>query len=229
MPKAPTDNSNLVILPSRSRPEKVDVAVKALQEHSRISDICVAIDDDQAGLYPRLDGVIYEVNPRLRMNGTLNLVARKFAPSYKSIYFLGDDHIVRTEGWDELLYASIKERGYGLSYGDDLLQGKQLATAVMISSNIVEILGYMAPPKLIHLYMDNFWMSLGQALNCLTYVPEAVIEHMHYVAGKSEKDEQYAEVNSSEMYKKDQDTFVEYVKNDLKSDLEKLIVGLKLA
>jgi len=156
-------------------------------------------------------------------------VARKFAPSYKSIYFLGDDHIVRTEGWDELLYASIKERGYGLSYGDDLLQGKQLATAVMISSNIVEILGYMAPPKLIHLYMDNFWMSLGQALNCLTYVPEAVIEHMHYVAGKSEKDEQYAEVNSSEMYKKDQDTFVEYVKNDLKSDLEKLIVGLKLA
>jgi hypothetical protein len=52
---------------------------------------------------------------------------------------------------------------------------------------------------------------------------------MHYVAGKSEKDEQYAEVNSSEMYKKDQDTFVEYVKNDLKSDLEKLIVGLKLA
>ena len=110
-----------------------------------------------------------------------------------------------------------------------MLQGKQLATAVMISSNIVEILGYMAPPKLIHLYMDNFWMSLGKALNCLTYVPEAVIEHMHYVAGKSEKDEQYAEVNSSEMYKKDQDTFVEYVKNDLKPDLEKLIVGLKLA
>ena len=224
-----TKKSNLVILPSRSRPEKVEKAVAALLENSVISDICVAIDDDQKDLYPMIEGVFYEVNPRLRMNGTLNLVATRYASNYKTIHFLGDDHMVRTKGWDELLYAPIKERGYGVSYGDDLLQREKLATSVMMSTNIIEILGFMSPPVLVHLYMDNFWMSIGQALNCLTYVPEAVIEHMHYAAGKAEKDEQYAEVNSPEMYKKDQDSFIEYVKTNLKSDLEKLIVGLKLA
>ena len=215
--------TNLVILPSRSRPESVERGVKALQEHSRISDIIVAIDKDQSKLYPRLDGVKYEVNKRLRMNGTLNLVANKYADKYETIYFLGDDHLVKTPGWDEILYESIKERGYGLSYGNDLLQGQRLATAVMMSTNIIRTIGYMAPPKLIHLYMDNFWMSLGQALDCLKYEQRAIIEHLHYVAGKADNDAQYQEVNSLEMYKKDQETFLEYVKTDLKSDLEKII------
>jgi hypothetical protein len=49
---------------------------------------------------------------------------------------------------------------------------------------------------------------------------------MHFAAGKSVKDEQYAEVNSQEMYDKDKATLMEYVQNQLKGDLEKLIVGL---
>jgi len=223
MPNTPTDKTNLVILPSRSRPDNVKRGVDALLEHSRISDIIVAIDEDQADLYPRLDGVTYEVNPRLRMNGTLNLVANKYADKYETIYFLGDDHLVKTPGWDELLYAPIKARGYGLSYGNDLLQGQKLATAIMMSTNIIRTLGFMAPPKLIHLYMDNFWMSLGQALDCLTYVREAVIEHMHYLAGKAQADEQYLDVNSQEMYRKDQESFIDYMQGQLKGDLERLI------
>ena len=222
------DKTNLVILPSRGRPDKISDALDALKDYSHISDFIVAIDDDEADLYPRVDGFTYEVNPRLRMNGTLNLVANKYADKYETIYFLGDDHVVRTPGWDELLYAPIKARGYGLSYGDDKFQGGNLATAVMMSTNIIRILGYMAPPKLIHLYMDNFWMSLGKALNCLDYVPKAVIEHMHYLVGKSEQDAQYAEVNSGEMYQKDKETFIEYVQKQLYDDLEKLIYGLDI-
>lgn len=223
MPNTPTDKTNLVILPSRSRPDNVKRGVDALLEHSRISDIIVAIDEDQSDLYPRLDGVTYEVNPRLRMNGTLNLVANKYTDKYETIYFLGDDHLVKTPAWDELLYAPIKARGYGLSYGNDLLQGQKLATAIMMSTNIIRTLGFMAPPKLIHLYMDNFWMSLGQALDCLTYVREAVIEHMHYLAGKAQADEQYLDVNSQEMYRKDQESFIDYMQGQLKGDLERLI------
>ena len=216
-------NTNLVILPTRGRPENAARCVDYLKENSSISDIVIAIDDDQSDLYPRIDDVTYEVNPRLRMNGTLNLVANKYADKYETIYFLGDDHIARTPGWDEILYDSIKARGYGLSYGNDLLQGQRLATAVMMSTNIIRAIGYMAPPKLIHLFMDNFWMSLGQALDCLKYEQRAIIEHLHYLAGKSDNDMQYQEVNSEEMYKKDQESFLEYVKTDLKSDLEKII------
>lgn len=214
--------TNLVILPTRSRPDKTAEAVDLLQKNSTISDICVAIDNDQSDLYPRIEGVIYEVNERLRMNGTLNLVASKYVNKYETIFFLGDDHRTRTYAWDEKLYESIKSRGYGLSYGDDKLQGKGLATAVMMSTNIIKSLGFMAPPKLIHLYMDNFWMSLGHELNCIDYISDVIIEHMHFGAGKSQLDEQYAEVNSSVMYEKDKASYMEYMELNMKIDLEKI-------
>ena len=218
--------TNLVIIPSRGRPDNVARTVEQLQLHSKISDICVAIDDDEADLYPRIDNVIYEVNPRLRMNGTLNLVANKYVDDYKTIYFMGDDHVVRTEGWDEKLYAPIKARGHGISYGDDLFQRQDLATAVMMSTNIIKPLGFMAPPKLIHLYMDNFWMTVGQALDAIDYIPDATIEHMHYLNGKSTPDAGYAEVNSSDVYTHDKQVFDEYVETQLKDDVLKVAAFL---
>ena len=216
-------NSNLVILPSRSRPDNVERCINALKENSFISDFCVAIDDDQSDLYPRLDGVIYEVNPRLRMNGTLNLVANKYADKYKTIYFLGDDHLVKTKDWDKHLAEAINIKGYGLAYGNDLLQGKNLATAVMMSTNIIQTLGFMAPPKLIHLFMDNFWMTLGLKINSLYYFDDVIIEHLHPFAGKAEMDAGYIDANSQEVGSADQKEFARYLSEEFEDDLKKVM------
>lgn len=216
-------NSNLVILPSRSRPDNVERCINALKENSVLSDFCVAIDDDQSDLYPRLDDVIYEVNPRLRMNGTLNLVANKYADKYKTIYFLGDDHLVKTKNWDRYLAEAINIKGYGLAYGNDLLQGKNLATAVMMSTNIIQTLGFMAPPKLIHLFMDNFWMTLGLKINSLYYFDDVIIEHLHPYVGKAEMDAGYAEANSVEVGSADQKEFVRYLSEEFEDDLKKVM------
>ena len=221
-------NTNLVILPTRSRPENAERCINALKEHSVMSDFCIAIDDDQADLYPRLDGVIYEVNPRLRMNGTLNLVANKYADKYETIYFLGDDHLVRTPNWDEYLAGAIATKGYGLAYGNDLLQGISLATAVMMSTNIIKAVGYMAPPKLVHLFMDNYWMSLGRKLGTLWYFDKVIIEHLHPVAGKVEWDEQYMEANSTEVSNGDRDEFLRYIKEDFDNEYAKITKALGL-
>ena len=221
-------NTNLVILPTRSRPENAERCINALKEHSVMSDFCIAIDDDQADLYPRLDGVIYEVNPRLRMNGTLNLVANKYVDKYKTIYFLGDDHLVRTPNWDEYLAGAIATKGYGLAYGNDLLQGISLATAVMMSTNIIKAVGYMAPPKLVHLFMDNYWMSLGRKLGTLWYFDKVIIEHLHPVAGKVEWDEQYMEANSTEVSEGDRDEFLRYIKEDFDNEYAKITKALGL-
>lgn len=221
-------NTNLVILPTRGRADNTARCVEHLQKFSAISDICVALDDDDDHNYPRLDGVIYEVNPRLRMNGTLNLVANKYADQYETIFFLGDDHVVRTQDWDVKLYEPIKARGYGLSYGNDLLQGRNLATAVMMSTNIIRSLGFMAPKKLIHLYMDNFWMAVGKVLNAIDYCGDVVIEHMHYLAGKAAEDARYQEVNSSDVYTKDRKTYEDYIQEEFKEDAMKLIKDLAI-
>ena len=223
-----TVNSNLVILPTRSRPDSAERCINALKEHSVMSDFCIAIDDDQADLYPRLDGVTYEVNPRLRMNGTLNLVANKYADKYETIFFLGDDHLVQTPNWDEYLSKAIAHKGYGLAYGNDLLQKQNLATAVMMSTNIIRAVGYMAPPKLIHLYMDNYWMILGQRLGTLWYFDNVIIEHLHPVAGKTSWDEQYMEANSTEVGNADRQELHRYMEEEFATELEKITTTLGL-
>jgi hypothetical protein len=222
-------NTNLVIIPSRSRPESIERAVKALKENSIISDICVAIDDDQADLYPRLDGVIYEVNPRLRMNGTLNLVANKYADKYETIFFMGDDHLPSTHQWDHFLSGAIASKGYGLAYGNDLFQGKNLATAVMMSTNIIRSFGFMAPPKLVHLFMDNFWMLLGMDLDAIWYFDDVIIEHLHFLAGKSQVDAGYIENNSNDVGIADRQELARYIESTYQADLARFkeSVGIK--
>ena len=215
-------NTNLVIIPSRGRPDSIDRAVKFLKETSIISDICVAIDDDQADLYPRIDDVIYEVNPRLRMNGTLNLVANKYVDKYETIFFMGDDHLPQTLQWDHFLSGAIASKGYGLAYGNDLFQKKNLATAVMMSTNIIKNLGFMAPPKLVHLFMDNFWMLLGMDLNAIWYFDDVIIEHLHFLAGKSQADAGYMEANAPDISTADGAEFCRYVEQDYPADLAKL-------
>lgn len=221
-------NTNLVIVPTRSRPDKARECASTLKALSTISDVMLGLDDDDAQKYldDKIDGVLYEVNPRLRMNGTLNLLATKYADQYETITFMGDDHMVRTKGWDEKLFKPILKRGYGLAYGNDLFQGQNLATAVMMSTNIIKALGFMAPPKLIHLFMDNFWMALGSILDCMNYHGDVIIEHMHYMNGKSQADAQYHEVNSSEISNHDGEEFRRYIQEDMKDDAIKVLTAV---
>jgi len=221
-------NTNLVILPTRSRPDSAERCINALKEHSTISDFVIAIDDDQSDLYPRLEGVTYEVNPRLRMNGTLNLVANKYVDKYETIFFLGDDHLVQTPAWDQYLSGAIEQKGYGLAYGNDLLQGVKLATAVMMSTNIIKPVGYMAPPKLVHLFMDNYWMTLGKRLGTLWYFEKVIIEHLHPVAGKVAWDDQYREVNSDEISNGDKKEFTRYLNEEFDTEFKKIQDALGL-
>ena len=220
--------TNLVIVPTRSRPEKARECAAMLKAFSTTSDIMLGIDDDDSFNYlaDEMENIIYEINPRLRMNGTLNLLSTKYADKYQTITFMGDDHLVRTVGWDEKLYKPIEKRGYGLAYGNDLFQGQNLPTAVMMSTNIIKALGFMAPPKLIHLYMDNFWMALGNILDCIDYHHDVIIEHMHYMNGKSEADAQYHEVNSSEVGNHDADEFRRYMEENMKDDAIKVLTAV---
>jgi hypothetical protein len=142
---------------------------------------------------PQVPGAIFSVGPRLRLGPTLNAEAVRYAPAYDAIGFLGDDHCPRTPQWDEMLAASITDGG--IAYGDDLLQGAALATALLMSSDIIEATGQFCPRNQTHLYLDNYWMDLGQALGKLHFVPGVILEHLHPGNGKAESDAGYFEVN----------------------------------
>jgi len=215
------DRRNLLIVPTRNRPES---ALELLQEFKKtavMSDIVFGLDDDDVSEYSAEVLEHAERNPRLRMGGTLNLLSNKYADQYDYLSFMGDDHRPRTQSWD-LRLANMIDQGPGLAYGNDLLQGANLPTAVMMSAEIVEAIGYMVPPVLVHMYMDNFWKDLGAALGNLAYRHDVIIEHMHYLAGKSQIDEGYKEVNHVSVYQKDAEAYGKYVTESLLADVAKI-------
>ena len=214
-------NKVLLIVPTRGRPDKSIEFYEEFKKTSTITDLVFGLDDDDVE-YPRIDGALYEVNPRAMMNGTLNFIAKKYADQYEYIAFMGDDHRPRTLGWDQKLVDSIADIKNGIAYGNDLFQGENLPTAVLLKSSIVKTLGFMAPPVMKHLYLDNFWKDMGNELNSLRYLDDVIIEHMHFLIGKSEEDAGYAEVNSSEIGNHDRLAYLEYSNFRFSFDAERL-------
>ena len=216
-----TGKDVLVIVPTRGRPDASVEFHKEFLAKSMISDLMFAIDEDDADSYSRIEGVLYEVNPRMGMNGTLNYVATKYADKYKYIAFMGDDHRVRTFGWDIVMTEKIGS--LGVAYGNDLIQGQALPTAVLMSSNIIKAIGYMAPPKQKHMYLDNFWLDLGTRLNAIHYLEDVIIEHLHFSVGKSDMDSSYQETNDSAIYNADKVAYDEYLSTQMDVDIEKIL------
>jgi hypothetical protein len=212
----------LTIIPSRNRPDSVLDLIEEFNATTAISNLVIAVDDDDPSEYIVPDKVILEVNPRMWMNGTLNFIAKKYCEDYDYLVFMGDDHRPRTKDWDLLLAESIKDIKYGFAYGNDLFQGENLPTAVMQDARITRTLGYFSPPPMKHLFLDNFWRDTGRELGTLRYLPEVVIEHMHPYIGKVEMDAGYAEVNSVEVGSHDQMAYMDYLTNQWQDDLAKL-------
>jgi hypothetical protein len=212
----------LTIVPSRGRPEAVNELIEEFNATTAISNLVIAVDDDDSSEYIVPDKVILEVNPRMKMNGTLNFIANKYCEDYDYLVFMGDDHRPRTQDWDLLLAESIKDIKHGIAYGNDLLQGENLPTAVMQDARITRTLGYFSPPKQKHLFLDNFWKDLGTELGTLVYSPNVIIEHLHPFAGKAQLDAGYIEVNDKQVYIYDQMMYQEYRILRWQDDLAKL-------
>ena len=214
---------NLVVLvPSRNRPQNIEDLIKSFDETETESDLIVIVDDDepQMDAYLQLGCDVLMVEKQGKgMAKPLNFAARHYAHKYRHFAFLGDDHRPRTKNWDLHFINTLDELGTGLVYGNDLLQGENLATAVGMTGNIVNALGGMVPPDMIHLYLDNFWMTLGKDLNALRYIPEVVLEHLHPIAGKAKWDEGYMAVNAEEVYSADKKALDDYLASDAYSQL----------
>lgn len=223
-----THTDLLMIVPSRGRPHAVQPLAQAWEDTGAAAKLLMCVDDDDPTMPAYVNaceqhGVEILVGPRRRLGPTLNEIATRYCDSWTALGFCGDDHRPRTTAWDARMLAELDRLGHGIVYGNDLLQGPNLPTAVVMSATIVQALGYMLPPGLTHLYIDNAWARLGRAAECLSYLGDVVIEHLHPHAGKAEEDDGYREVNSPAMYAADEAVFHSYVQSGrLAADVDKI-------
>lgn len=213
----------VVIVPSRGRPGNIRRLREAWLETATAASLVVAVDDDD----PTLDGYFevadrrgFVVAPRRGLAGTLNEQALALADSYRYLGFCGDDHVPRTHGWDKRIVDTLDELGTGICYGNDLFQGERLPTAVFLTADIVRAVGYLCPPGLRHMYLDNVWKAWGEGIGRLRYLPDVTIEHVHPHAGKGEADTTYGEVWP--LMGPDSEAFRRYMADGYTADIAKL-------
>jgi hypothetical protein len=223
----------LVIIPTRGRPHAIPEIMQAWDDTGATADVlfCVDKDDPELAGYKQQakaladDGrVRFVFWARKRLVGTLNQAAVKNAPDYRFLAFMGDDHRPRPAAtpWDKRIRICLSG-GPGIVYGNDLLQGEAMATAVAMTSDIVQTLSYMAPPAMVHLCVDLCWVDWGRGMGRITYLDDMVIEHLHPAAGKASVDAVYEDCNSSERASADAAAYYDYRDNGgLQADLDKL-------
>lgn len=205
--RRPSEGRLLVIVPTRGRPASAIRLASAFSACTRAQLLFVVDNDD-----PSFEGylavmgeigavadllVVPRGNPGIvaPLNAAVEYALEQYDYSYFG--FMGDDHLPRTENWDLEVIKALDFAGTGLCYGNDLLQGENLPTAVFMTADIPAALGYMVPPALHHLWADNYWMDLGNGIGDLEYLPDVIVEHLHPINGKSDWDPTYETANNT--------------------------------
>lgn len=215
----------LIIVPTRSRPENVAKVVRAWEETDafRHADLCFGhdLDDPKCDEYEeafrevRRPAVYSLASTEWQpLVPKLNRLAKVGAasPNYFVIGFAGDDHLPRTPGWAARYVDTLNLMGTGVVSCPDGYRPDRLPTQWAMTADIVRELGRMVPAPVEHLYCDDAVQQLAELAGCYAYLDDVLIEHMHPIAGKAGKDEQYRRFNSVGQYAKDRAAFRDWLR-----------------
>lgn len=210
-----------VIVPTRGRPHVVEDLYKSVVDTVTVSTtrLYLVVDKDD----PDLDGYSAEVRRvsgedglagvGVVQGGTMVSALNEAALAViqdrlvEAVGFLGDDHRPRTRGWDAAYLSALRGLGAGVVYGNDLLQYDFVPTQCAMSASIIRRLGWMAHPTLKHMYVDTLWRDMAKPVGKLRYLPDIIVEHMHYLNNKSPMDAGYERVNDPEVFRVDEAAF----------------------
>lgn len=219
-----------VVVPSRGRPENVKRLQGAFMGKNAIMVLAVAVTDPMRMQYEAIptNHIRWWLTHKLPDGcvAPMNDAATRSQYGHEAIGFMGDDHLPQGPDWvqrvEDELAELWKTKGAGIVYGDDGLMGENLPTAVFMTHNIVQTLGWMAPPVLRHLYCDNFWKDLGEHLGILKYLPDVKITHLHPHADVGIPWDATYEVGNAPNIDRDHDYYQLYKKYDFPEDVAKL-------
>jgi hypothetical protein len=180
--------SLLVMVPTRGRRQQCERLLESFRETaSPETDLLFITDPDDQETYEGMDfgpAATAVLDPRDYLTGKLNKTALAMAGVYDVLMWAGDDHVFITKFWDKLMLAALEDLGgHGWVYPDDKRRS-DVPEIWMVSSDVVQTLGWFANPKLSHFYVDNSVAELGKRSGLIRWCPEAVIEHRHYTVDR---------------------------------------------
>ncbi len=114
------------------------------------------------------------------------------------VCLLNDDHVFPTKEWDKRLIYQLNGTNF-ISCSDGWrTDGKRTlpAGATIWSGNLIRAVGYIYPPRLMHMFIDTLWMELGKYTGCWTLDESVVVEHEHATRKEEWKDDTHKKAES---------------------------------
>jgi hypothetical protein len=189
--------SLLTMVPTRWRRENCERQLKSFRETTDSADLLYILDDDDQDTYEDMDWgnaahAVLKTEERVGTTAKVNYAVSTLFGKYDAFMYIGDDHLFSTPHWDTFLMGKLEETGgTGMLYGDDKRR-IDIPETVIISADIINVLGHFAEPMLTHYYIDNVWAEIGKRAGLLRYYPEVVFEHLHYqIRPEVEHDQTY--------------------------------------
>lgn len=213
-----------ILLPTRGRPKNFERFVQACYATADDWHLYVRLDNDDPSVTDydwTLDECGHEVSvfhgDRTGFAASLNeLAAHAERDGVSHVGMFGDDVVPETPEWDLRLVAGLGS-DLGVAYGDDGLREKHapdLPTHYVTQIEVYRRLGYLAPPTIRHLFLDNVARDVGRYLKNFVYVPVR-ITHLHpWQEGEHLHDTTYAEGGRNpELRRADQMAYIRWTQD----------------
>ena len=189
------------------------------------TDLLFVLDPDDGDTYAGMDwgrAATAVLDPRDYLTGKLNKTAMAMTDAYDVLMWLGDDCVPETPGWDRIMLDALEDLGgSGWVYPDDKRRN-DVPEHWMVSSDVVQALGWFAPPHVQHFYCDNIIAELGKRSGLIRWCPEAVVRHEHYsVNRKTRRDRLYSQTEKK-FGASDLKAFQEWLGNQAKNEVSVL-------
>lgn len=110
----------------------------------------------------------------------------------------GDDVLFRTRGWDDKVRAAFPPDGLALVYPADgngnkgLHDGDVRCNHWFVTRRWIEVVGCFCPTVFEHFCSDTVPERIAKQAGRMIYLPDVLVEHMHFKHLKSQKDATYA-------------------------------------
>lgn len=186
-----------ILVPTRKRPEKLRRMIRSVRA-TALNDVeilCYVTHDDDSYDGQSFDATIIR-GPRMLHSDLWNALLPHAHGDI--LQQTADDVVYRTPAWDrytEDAFTAVEDRILLIHGHDCSGNGENFGTLPFVHRRWVEVLGYFTGPGFSNDWSDTWPNDVANMIGRRKYLP-LVFEHVHWMYGKSEKDETYQELDT---------------------------------
>jgi hypothetical protein len=160
-----------ILIPTHpSRQERLKVCLQSIKEHVTVPHEVIVYENERGGFVPAIHDMLEKVDG--------------------IIWAIGDDTVVVDNSVDILFkqFLETYPEHDGVVQPDDGIQHGAIITMPLCHSKTLQkytFKGYN------HWYADNEFTEIMQSMNLYTYLPDCVVDHIHWANKKVAQDESY--------------------------------------